>query len=53
MCFAEIDLDYVARIREKLPVLEHRRPDLYQLNFNHKERDYIEVMDNLKRQTHG
>ena len=29
LCEAELDLDAVARVRRQLPVLDHRRPDLY------------------------
>ncbi len=31
VAFAEIDLDYVKSVRDKLPVRSHRRHDLYQL----------------------
>ncbi|CAI5446284.1 unnamed protein product [Caenorhabditis angaria] len=34
MAFAEIDLDYVAELREMQPVFSHRRNDLYSLNIN-------------------
>ncbi|XP_054662158.1 deaminated glutathione amidase isoform X1 [Grus americana] len=29
LCYAEIDLDYLHRIRREIPVHSHRRPDLY------------------------
>lgn len=29
LCYAEIDLDYLRRIRQEIPVHSHRRPDLY------------------------
>ncbi|NXS69988.1 NIT1 amidase, partial [Pandion haliaetus] len=29
LCYAEIDLDYLHRIRQEIPVHGHRRPDLY------------------------
>ncbi|XP_072703121.1 deaminated glutathione amidase isoform X1 [Ciconia boyciana] len=29
LCYAEIDLDYLHRIRREIPVHGHRRPDLY------------------------
>lgn len=29
LCYAEIDLDYLHRIRREIPVQGHRRPDLY------------------------
>uniref|UniRef100_A0A8R1IGC1 bis(5'-adenosyl)-triphosphatase n=1 Tax=Caenorhabditis japonica TaxID=281687 RepID=A0A8R1IGC1_CAEJA len=36
MCFAEIDLSYVASLREMQPVFTHRRADLYTLHVNEK-----------------
>ncbi|XP_077182124.1 deaminated glutathione amidase isoform X1 [Paroedura picta] len=29
LCYAEIDLAYLRRIRQEIPVFSHRRPDLY------------------------
>ncbi|XP_066466381.1 deaminated glutathione amidase isoform X2 [Tiliqua scincoides] len=29
LCFAEVDLAYLRRIRQEMPVFNHRRPDLY------------------------
>ncbi|NWX17453.1 NIT1 amidase, partial [Aegotheles bennettii] len=29
LCYAEIDLEYLHRVRREIPVLSHRRPDLY------------------------
>ncbi|NXI43197.1 NIT1 amidase, partial [Galbula dea] len=29
LCYAEIDLDYLRRVRRQIPVHAHRRPDLY------------------------
>uniref|UniRef100_A0A2C9LAY1 CN hydrolase domain-containing protein n=1 Tax=Biomphalaria glabrata TaxID=6526 RepID=A0A2C9LAY1_BIOGL len=29
LCLAEIDLDYVAKVRSEMPVWQHRRTDLY------------------------
>ncbi|XP_032060516.1 deaminated glutathione amidase isoform X1 [Aythya fuligula] len=29
LCYAEIDLEYLQRVRREIPVQEHRRPDLY------------------------
>lgn len=29
LCYAEIDLDYLHRVRREIPVHGHRRPDLY------------------------
>lgn len=29
LCYAEIDLAYLRRIRQEIPVFHHRRPDLY------------------------
>lgn len=34
MCFAEIDLSYVAELRQMQPVFAHRRHDLYTLHVN-------------------
>jgi len=35
---AEIDFDYIDSIRQQLPILKHRRPDIYR---QAKEQDYI------------
>ncbi|NXL88432.1 NIT1 amidase, partial [Alectura lathami] len=29
LCYAEIDLEYLRRVRREIPVHSHRRPDLY------------------------
>jgi len=29
LCYAEIDLEYLRRVRREIPVHGHRRPDLY------------------------
>ncbi|NWH68387.1 NIT1 amidase, partial [Geococcyx californianus] len=29
LCYAEIDLPYLRRVRQEIPVFDHRRPDLY------------------------
>lgn len=29
LCYAEIDLEYLRRVRREMPVNEHRRPELY------------------------
>lgn len=29
LCYAEIDLEFLQRVRREIPVQEHRRPDLY------------------------
>ncbi|VDO39547.1 unnamed protein product [Haemonchus placei] len=37
MCFAEIDLSYVAELRKMQPVFAHRRSDLYMLHANEED----------------
>ena len=32
--YAEIDLDLIAKVRQQLPLLKHRRTDIYKLSFN-------------------
>ncbi|XP_048741838.2 nitrilase and fragile histidine triad fusion protein NitFhit-like [Ostrea edulis] len=37
VCFAEINLDYIQKIREEMPVTKHRRPDLYGVLQHHSK----------------
>ncbi|KAK6047630.1 hypothetical protein COOONC_14865 [Cooperia oncophora] len=37
MCFAEIDLSYVAEVRELQPLFAQRRSDLYTLHVNEED----------------
>ncbi|WKY05618.1 hypothetical protein Q1695_006096 [Nippostrongylus brasiliensis] len=39
MCFAEIDLSYVAELRQMQPVFDHRRSDLYSIHVNETDND--------------
>lgn len=44
MCFAEIDLSYVAELRQMQPVFAHRRHDLYTLHVNEVDDDNSALM---------
>lgn len=37
MCFAEINLDYLAEVRKLQPVFSHRRNTLYSIHFNESQ----------------
>ncbi|KAI0238276.1 Nitrilase, partial [Massospora cicadina] len=34
ICTGEVDLEFLARVREAMPLAAHRKPDLYYRNFN-------------------
>ncbi|GAB6021841.1 hypothetical protein CHUAL_004413 [Chamberlinius hualienensis] len=40
IAICEIDLEMIRKVREELPVWQHRRSDLYQLNYQCKQQKY-------------
>lgn len=44
LCYAHIDLDEVTQVRRKQPVYDHRRDDLYSINFIVNRRDETTLM---------
>ncbi|KAK6012946.1 histidine triad domain protein, partial [Ostertagia ostertagi] len=44
MCFAEIDLSYVAKLRKIQPLLTSRRSDLYMLHVNEEDEENSPLM---------